>query len=154
MHFYFFFPANVVPSCSSTISWKGYSSFTEFGTLVQNQLGIFLWVYFWILWSLLLMYMSFPLLTLHSFHYRLRRKPYICDNGRVIPLILCFVFKVKVAQSCPTLCDLVVYTVGILWARRLEWVAFPFSTGSSQPRAWTQVSHIAGRCFTSWVTTG
>jgi len=46
--------------------------------------------------------------------------------------------KVKVAQSCPTLCDLVDYTVyGILQARVLEWVAFPFSRGSSQPRDWT-----------------
>ena len=42
--------------------------------------------------------------------------------------------KVKVAQSCP-LCDLVDYTVhGILQARILEWIAFPFSRGSSQPR--------------------
>ena len=36
---------------------------------------------------------------------------------------------------------------GILQARRLKWVAFPFSRGSSQPRDRTQVSHIAGRCF-------
>ena len=34
---------------------------------------------------------------------------------------------------------------GILQARILEWVAFPFSRGSSQPRDWTQVSCIAGR---------
>ena len=45
------------------------------------------------------------------------------------------------------------YTVhGILWARILEWVAFPFSRGSSQPRNQTQVSHVAGRFFTSWAT--
>ena len=50
----------------------------------------------------------------------------------------------KVAQSCPTLCDPLDYTVyGILQARLLEWVAFPFSRGSSQPRDQTQVSHIA-----------
>ena len=43
--------------------------------------------------------------------------------------------KVKVAQSCPTLCDPMDYTVhGILQARILEWVAVPFSMGSSQPR--------------------
>ena len=41
---------------------------------------------------------------------------------------------------------------GILQARILEWVAFPFSGGSSQFRDQTQVSHIAGRFFTSWVT--
>ena len=38
---------------------------------------------------------------------------------------------------------------GILQARILEWVAFPFSRGSSQPRDQTQVSHIADRFFTS-----
>ena len=41
---------------------------------------------------------------------------------------------------------------GILQARILEWVAFPFSRGSSQPRGQTQVSRIAGRFFTSWAT--
>ena len=52
----------------------------------------------------------------------------------------------KVAQSCPTLCDPMDYTAyGILQARILEWVAFPFSRGSSQPRDQTQVFHIAGR---------
>ena len=45
------------------------------------------------------------------------------------------------------------YTVhGILQARMLEWVAFPFSWRSSQARDWTQVSHFAGRLFTSWAT--
>ena len=33
---------------------------------------------------------------------------------------------------------------GILWARILEWVAFPFSRAFSQPRDQTQVSRIAG----------
>ena len=43
--------------------------------------------------------------------------------------------KVQVTQLCPTLCDPVDYTVrGILQARTLEWVAFLFSRGSSQPR--------------------
>ena len=37
---------------------------------------------------------------------------------------------------------------GILQARILEWVAFPFSKGSSQPRDGTQPSSIAGRFFT------
>ena len=52
-----------------------------------------------------------------------------------------------------TLCSLCNCTVhGILQAGILEWVAFSFSRGSSQPRDWTQVSHIAGRSFTSWAT--
>ena len=41
---------------------------------------------------------------------------------------------------------------GILQARILEWVAFPFSRRSSQPRDQTQASLIAGRFFTSWAT--
>ena len=43
--------------------------------------------------------------------------------------------KVKVAQLFATLCDPMDYTVhGILQARILEWVAFPFSRRSFQPR--------------------
>ena len=38
---------------------------------------------------------------------------------------------------------------GILQARILEWVAFPFSRGSSQPEDQTQVSHIACGFLTS-----
>ena len=41
---------------------------------------------------------------------------------------------------------------GFLQARILEWVAFPISRGSSQPRDWTQVSCIAGGFFTSWAS--
>ena len=45
------------------------------------------------------------------------------------------VVEVKVAQLYLTLCDPMNYTVhGILQARILEWVAFPFSRESSQPR--------------------
>ena len=58
--------------------------------------------------------------------------------------------KVKSSQSCPTLCDPMNYTVhGILQARKLEWVGFPFSRGSSQPRNRTQVSIVADRFFPS-----
>ena len=57
---------------------------------------------------------------------------------------------VKVTQSCLTLCDPMDYTVlGILQARILEWVAFAFSRGFSQPRDRTQISCIAGGFFTS-----
>ena len=51
-------------------------------------------------------------------------------------LKFCKVFMtMKVTQSCPTLCDpmdCIVYE--ILQVRVLEWVAFLFSRGSSQPR--------------------
>ena len=58
--------------------------------------------------------------------------------------------KVKVAQLCLTFCDPVDYTVHvILQARILEWLAFPFSRGSSQLRDQTQVFRIVGGFFTS-----
>jgi len=60
----------------------------------------------------------------------------------------------EVAQSCPTLCDpmdcsLPGFSVhGIFQAIVLEWIAISFSSGSSQPRDGTQVSHIVDRRFT------
>ena len=63
--------------------------------------------------------------------------------------IVLYTMKVKVTQSCLTLCDPMDYTVhGILQARILEWVAFPFSMGSSQPRDRTGVSRIVDRHVT------
>ena len=63
-----------------------------------------------------------------------------------------------VAQSCLTFCNPMVCSLagssvfGILQARILEWVAVPFSRGSSWPKDWTWVSCIAGGFFTVWVT--
>ena len=62
--------------------------------------------------------------------------------------------QVLATQSCPSLCNPIVSpgssVRGILQARILEWVAIPFSRGSSQPRNWTLVSCIEGRFFTIW----
>ena len=59
--------------------------------------------------------------------------------------------KAKVTQSCLTVCDPMDCIVhGILQARILEWVAFPFFRGSSQPTSRSQVSRIWGGFFTSW----
>ena len=61
-----------------------------------------------------------------------------------------YTLKVKVTQSSPTLCNPMDDTVnGILQARTLEWVAFAFSRGSSQPRDQTRVSCSAGGFFTN-----
>ena len=55
--------------------------------------------------------------------------------------------------SCLILCDPKDYTVhGILQAKILEWVAIPFSRGSSQLRDQAQVSQMAGGFFTNWAT--
>ena len=64
----------------------------------------------------------------------------------------------EVAQSCLTLCypsDCSLpgsFVHGILQMRILECVAISFSRGSSWPRDWTWVSHIAGRLFNLWAT--
>ena len=69
--------------------------------------------------------------------------------SQIFPLYI--ISSWEVTQSCLTLYDPMDYTVhGILQARILEWVAFPFSRGSSQPRNQTGVCCIAGEFFTSW----
>ena len=70
---------------------------------------------------------------------------------------MCVCLYVLLSQSYPTLCDLMdcsfpSFVHGILQARILEWVAIPFSRGSSWPRFRTQVYHIADRFFTIWAT--
>ena len=63
-----------------------------------------------------------------------------------------------VTQSCLTLCSPMDWahqtplSLGILQERILEWASMPSSSGSSQPRDQKQVSCIAGRFFTIWVT--
>ena len=66
--------------------------------------------------------------------------------------------KVKVAQLCLTLWDPMDCSPPgsslhrILQARILEWVAIPFSRGSSPPRDQNLFSRIAGGFFTIWAT--
>jgi len=58
-----------------------------------------------------------------------------------------------VVKSCLILCDPIFCSPpgssvhGIFWARILEWVAYPFSSGFSPFRDQTWVSCIAGRFF-------
>ena len=60
----------------------------------------------------------------------------------------------EVAQLCVTLCNPMDGSLpgssvrGIFQARVKEWVAISFSRASSRSGDRTQVSHIAGRCFT------
>ena len=59
--------------------------------------------------------------------------------------------EAKDVQSCPILCHPMDYIVhGILQARILECLVFPFSSGSSQTRNRTGVSYMAGGFFTNW----
>ena len=93
--------------------------------------------------------------------------------GRWSPAPWRWKVKVKVVQSCPTLCDSLsllqgIFPIqgsnpglphcqGILYQlshkgslRILEWVAYPFSSRSSWPRNQIGVSCIAGRFFINW----
>ena len=73
-------------------------------------------------------------------------------KAMVFPVVMyrCEKVKMKVDRSCPTLCN-PNHSTGnvILQAKILEWVAFPFSRGSSQPSDQTQASHITEELFTS-----
>ena len=75
--------------------------------------------------------------------------------GKPIYVYICaYICIVLVTQLCPFLCNPVdcscqaPLSIVILQARRLEWIAIPFSRGSSPSRDQTQVSCIAGRFFT------
>ena len=83
-------------------------------------------------------------------HLHITSKVNVCHHMSLL--------KLKVPQSCPTLCDPMDSSLpgssdhGILQLRILEWVAIPFSRGSSRWRDWTWVSCIASRFFTIWAT--
>ena len=55
----------------------------------------------------------------------------------------------EVAQSCPTLCDTMDYSLpgssvhGIFQARMLEQVAISYTRRSSQPKDWNSISYIS-----------
>ena len=79
-----------------------------------------------------------------------RRKKIIKTSAEINEKETKEAMKVKLAQSCLTLCDSLVYIVhGIVQARILEWLAFLVSRESSQPRDQAQVSCIAGGFSTS-----
>ena len=89
---------------------------------------------------------------------RYQRRPAGCSLEKRVSWAVLWILKWKVlgTRSCPTLCSSMDYSppgssvYEILQAIILEWVAMPFTRGSSQPRDWTWVSHIAGRFFTIW----
>ena len=88
-----------------------------------------------------------PFLT--GFIYYQSFRPHFCS---VLPVPL--KVKVLVAQLCPTLCHPMHCSLpgsavhGIFQGRIPEWVAIPFSRGSSPPRDQTWVSCIVGRFLT------
>ena len=101
----------------------------------------------------------FPILLFSSISLqRLLRKTFLSLLAILWNSALITESESEVAQSCPTLCDPMDCSLpgssvhGIFQAGVLERVAIYVSRRSSQPRDWTQVSYIVGRCFTIWAT--
>ena len=78
----------------------------------------------------------------------------VCSAKKVLCQCLGVCWKCSFLSCCdPMDCSLPISSVhGIFHVRMLEWIAVPFSRGSSRPRDRTQVSCIAGRFFTIWAT--
>ena len=110
---------------------------------VKSVFSIYLWIYicnYHNSWTI-----CYDVITFCFFSLRL-----IIVYFKIFLSFLCESEKWK-SLSLVQLRDTIDYKVlGILQARILEWVAFPSSRGSSQPRDWTQVSHIADRFLTIW----
>ena len=79
-------------------------------------------------------------------------------ESRFTCVCVCVCVCVLIAQSCLSFCNPMDWSPpgssvhGILQQSIREWIAIPFSRGSSWPRDPTQVSWTAGRFFTIWST--
>ena len=137
------------------------SSFVCFHARLKSSLADQLWSYLWIksFWKRLF------LLGEIFQNFSMVKELFIwpgASTSLLWPVLLLFhctfIFLFFVTQSCPTLCDPKDCSLpdssshGIFQARILEWVAISLSSRSSQPRDWTRVSRIAGRCFTIYAT--
>ena len=125
-----------------------------------------LWAVYGVLWSTKLIYIYiyiYVYIYIYTlFFWRLNSiyLSFVASSFGVIDRVWKVTVKVLVPQSCSSLCNCMDYSPpgpsvhGILQARILEWVAIPFTRGSSPPRDWTWVSCIVGRFFTIWASRG
>ena len=96
--------------------------------------------------------------SMHSEGQGLRSKDSKAEEGQLLEQGPSCCSVRLLVQSCPTLCDPADGSTpgssvhGLSQAGLLDWVAIPFSRGSSLPRDWTWVSGIAGELFTAWAT--
>ena len=73
------------------------------------------------------------------------------QNNGVEPSLLQGIFPAQGSSPGLPHCRRIPYQLSHKGSPRiLEWVAYPFSSGSSRPRNWTRVSCIAGRFFSNW----
>ena len=108
-----------------------YYSLIDFGDL---QIGIWPWV-------------SLYQKRLRPFSFRKKNPIEIISERESVSC------SVMSSSLRPMDCSLPGFSVhGILQARLLEWLAIPFSRGSSQPWDWTQTSCTEGSFYTIWTT--
>ena len=104
---------------------------------------------FWFFTSYLLLVHSGPSVTVLS--------PNVAVPRKVLFFLACFLGMLSRFSRVPffvtpwTVAHQTPLSMGFP-GKNIEWVAIPFSRGSSWPRDWAQVSCIAGRFFTVWAT--
>ena len=115
----------------------------------------------YMLYSFYLKCSLFPFYSINHLHLQISAKitpfredlPGVSHCCQALSFLHSEKVKVLTGLSCPTLCNAMDCSPsgssvhGILQAIILEWLAIPFSRGSSQPRDQAPVSHIAGRFF-------
>ena len=135
-------------SCNHFITW--FVLVMVYSELFWNHLRSITGLSKWVIVPMLFQNSSY--LSCHVLHVATTLLTYLL----VVTVSVCR--TVLVAQSCLTLCDptncsLPGFSVhGILQAKILEWIAIPFSRGTSQPRDRTLVSCLAGKFITIWAT--
>ena len=73
------------------------------------------------------------------------------NTGVGCQAVLQGIFPTQGSNPCLPHCRWILYLLSHKGSPRiLEWVAYPFSSKSSQPRNWTGVSCISGGFFTNW----
>ena len=142
------------------------------GVVQVIRLFCFLWLWLWkykvhLYFRALIYIVGFHFPSMFYFQFYVSVLYYFCFSNflpflRLVNSFLCCIFLCAVLclviQLYPTLCDPMDCSPpgssvhGILQARMLEWVAIPSSRSAYEPKVWTQVSHIACRFFTIWVT--
>ena len=84
------------------------------------------------------------------------KMPIVLESLVVAITIIIITKCAKWLQSCPTLCDPTYCSLPsssvheIFQGRILEWVAIPFSRGSSRPRDPTHISYVSCITSTTW----
>ena len=150
-----------VVACVNSIFFSRLSNISYVHILHFACFFIFTFLFYWLLYWRMVVFRKVLSQMLRSERERNSKTLELAEEKRASSYpqtLLNRLPRWRCAQSCLTLGDPMDYSPpgssvhGILQARILDKVAMPSSRGSSQPKDWTQVSHIADRFFTSWAS--